>query len=77
MPRVILQEKSYTSSDYFNLSYPTKDIIAEIGYTYSLQRISLPHGNVTDTLHKLKANFYKKLPKISLTSEATIRGYNR
>ncbi len=74
MSRLVLQKgKSYTFSDYFSLNYPTKDIVAEFGYTYSLQKISLPRGDIIDTLDKLKANFYKKLPKISLTSEAAKR----
>lgn len=70
---ILRKDRSYTFSDYFNLSYPTKEIVAEFGYTYELRKLPLPHGNVTDTLHKLKAAFYKKLPRISLTSEAAKR----
>ena len=74
MHKAILQkDKSYTFSDYFHLAYPTKDIVAEFGYVYDLRKIPLPHGDLTDTLHKLKATFYKKLPRISLTSEAAKR----
>lgn len=74
MHKPILQkDKSYTFADYFNLSYPTKEIIAEFGYTYELRKISLPHGNMSDNLHAIKAAFYKKLPRISLTSEAAKR----
>ncbi len=74
MPKSILQKnKSYTFSDYFNFSYPTKEIVAEFGYTYELRKIPLPQGNMTDTVHTLKTTFYKKLPRISLTSEAAKR----
>ena len=74
MHKPILQkDRSYTFSDYFNLNYPTKEIVAEFGYTYELRKIPLPHGKLTETLHSLKATFYKKLPRISLTSEAAKR----
>ncbi|PIE32825.1 hypothetical protein CSA56_14100 [candidate division KSB3 bacterium] len=74
MHKSILQkDKSYTFSDYFNLSYPTKEIVAEFGYTYELQKMPLPHGHVTAALQKLKTAFYHKLPRISLTSEAAKR----
>ncbi len=74
MHKPILQpDKSYTFADYFNLSYPTKEIVAEFNYTYALRKLALPHGNLTESLEKLKAALYKKLPRISLTSEAAKR----
>ena len=70
---ILKKRKSYTFSDYFNLSYPTKDIVAEFGYTYELQKMLLPQSEVPDPLHRLKETFYKTLPRISLTSEAARR----
>ena len=70
---ILHKEKSYTFSDYFDLSNPTKDIVAEFGYRYELRKINLPRGNLAEPLHNLKAAFYKKLPRISLNSEAAKR----
>lgn len=74
MSKSILQPNtSYSCSDYFKLSYPTKDIVAEFGYGYKLTKLSLPVHQLTGTLEKLQNTFYKKLPHISLTSEAAKR----
>lgn len=74
MSKSILQPNtSYSFSDYFKLSYPTKDIVAEFGYGYQLTKLSLPLQPLTGTLERLKNTFYKKLPHISLTSEAAKR----
>lgn len=74
MPKPILQkDKSYTFSDYFHLNHPTKDIVAEFGYTYELRKIALPQEDVGETFQQLKTKFYQKLPRISLTSEAAKR----
>jgi hypothetical protein len=70
----ILQEnKSYTFSDYFELSYPTEDIVGELGYHYQLTKLTLPQGVVRHSLNKLQTMFYEKLPYISLTSETAKR----
>ena len=71
--QILQQDRSYTFSDYFNLSYPTKEIVAEFGYTYELRKLALPQGTLTESLETLKASLYKKLPRISLTSEAAKR----
>lgn len=75
MNKSILQPNtSYSFSDYFKLSYPTKDIVAEFGYGYQLTKLSLPRNTLTGgTLTRLQDIFYKKLPHISLTSEAAKR----
>jgi len=74
MSKSILQPNtSYRFSDYFKLSYPTKDIVAEFGYGYKLTKLSLPLQPLTATLERLQDTFYKKLPHISLTSEAAKR----
>jgi len=74
MSKSILQPNTnYSFSDYFKLSYPTKDIVAEFGYEYKLTKLSLPRNSLTGTLERLQDTFYKKLPHISLTSEAAKR----
>ncbi|MGK7888956.1 MAG: hypothetical protein AB4042_06445 [Leptolyngbyaceae cyanobacterium] len=66
-------EKSYTFSDYFDLSYPTKEIVAEFGYQLQFQKVELPRYQPDRSLESLKNTFYKKLPHISLNSETAKR----
>jgi len=74
MKKQILEEgKSYTFSDYFELSNPTKEIVAEFGYQLRLERIDLPEYPFDGSLEKLKNTFYKKMPHISLNSETAKR----
>lgn len=74
MSRSILkQDRGYSFSDYFELSHPTKDIVAEFGYGYELTKLPLPQGAFTGKLDRLRETFYRKLPHISLTSEAAKR----
>jgi hypothetical protein len=70
---ILKKDKSYSFSDYFDLNYPTEDIVAELGYKYQLTQLSLPHSVVGHPLTTLQAMFYKKLPYISLTSETAKR----
>jgi hypothetical protein len=70
---ILKKDKSYTFSDYFELSYPTEDIVAELGYQYRLTKVTLPRGTVNHSLKKLQTMFYEKLPYISLTSETAKR----
>ena len=70
---ILKQGKSYTFSDYFELNYPTEDILAELGYQYQVTKLSLPHGVLEHSLANLQTMFYKKLPHISLTSETAKR----
>ncbi len=39
---ILRADKSYTFSDYFELAYPTKDIVAEFDYHFKLQKLDLP-----------------------------------
>jgi hypothetical protein len=70
---IISQDKSYSFSDYFEMNYPTEDIVGELGYQYELTKLTLPRGKVEHSLENLQAMFYKKLPHISLTSEIAKR----
>jgi hypothetical protein len=70
---ILKKDKSYTFSDYFELSYPTEDIVAELGYQYHLKKLTLPRGVLNHSLEKLQTTFYEKLPYISLTSETAKR----
>lgn len=70
---ILKKDKSYTFSDYFELSYPTEYIIAELGYQYQLTKLTLPKTPASHSLLKLQTMFYEKLPFISLTSETARR----
>lgn len=73
---ILTPEKSYTFSDYFNFVNPTSEIVAEFGYQFQLQRLDLPkHALPHDALTHLKEDYYKKLPHISLNSEAAKREF--
>lgn len=77
MKKSILQEnRKYTFSDYFELANPTKDIVAEFGYIFKLRKLELPRCPIHNgALDRLRDIFYKKLPHISLTSEAAKREF--
>ena len=49
---ILKQGKSYTFSDYFELNYPTEDILAELGYQYQVTKLSLPHISLTSETAK-------------------------
>lgn len=70
---ILKKDKTYTFSDYFELSYSTEEIVAELGYQYNLTKLTLPQGVLNHSLDKFKSNFYEKLPYISLTSETAKR----
>ncbi len=74
MSKTILRsDRSYAFADYFELNYPTEDIVAELGYQYALTRLALPIGQIDADTEQLKAKFYKQLPHVSLTSETARR----
>jgi|APFre7841882630_1041343.scaffolds.fasta_scaffold30248_1 hypothetical protein len=70
---ILQSDKSYNFSDYFEFNYPTEEIVAEFGYQYELTRLTLPKAEFTGSLTRLKDNFYRWLPHVSLTSETAKR----
>jgi len=76
MGNILKAGKTYTFSDYFNLNHPTKEIIAEFGYLYSFATLELPKSSkLLNSLDRLRDTYIKKLPFISLTSEAAKREF--
>jgi hypothetical protein len=66
--------KSYTFRNYFEMTYEPDDILAE--FCFSLQRSSLdlPKSNTNlEQLTELKNSIQRRLPYVSLTSEAARR----
>ncbi|MCI5137229.1 MAG: hypothetical protein D3922_02170 [Candidatus Electrothrix sp. AR1] len=78
MKKSIFKEgKKYTFSDYFYLPNPVEDIVAELGYSYSLEVLQLPTSascNV-ESVNNLQRTYYKVLPNISLNSETAKREF--
>jgi hypothetical protein len=76
-PSILKENKNYTFADYFDLSYSTKEVIAELGYQFQLEKLALPCASIIDNdkIVQLKENLYKKLPYISLNSEMAKRGF--
>ena len=74
-PNDILREGSkLTFSDIFNLPYAVHEIVAEYGYTLSVETLLLPRTQIhDDRLSHFKAEFYANIPYVSLTSEAAKR----
>lgn len=70
---ILRKERSYTFSDYFELAYPTEDVVAEFGYRYELTKLALPRAELAHPLNQLQEMFYRRLPHISMTSEAAKR----
>ncbi|MFN8490899.1 MAG: hypothetical protein U0350_25120 [Caldilineaceae bacterium] len=70
---ILRSDRSYAFADYFELNYPTEDIVAELGYQYTLTQLMLPVGQIDANTEPLKAKFYKQLPHVSLTSETARR----
>ncbi len=77
MKPIFIENQKYTFKDYFEFSHPIEEIVAELGYSYSLGMINLPlckDINV-EAIRLLQSNYYKVLPKINLNSESAKREF--
>ncbi len=73
---ILREDRSYTFADYFGLAYPTKDIVAEFGYTFQFKKLDLPRRPLPKgALSDLIESFYRRLPHVSLNSEAAKREF--
>ena len=77
MKSIFIENQKYTFKDYFEFSHPVEEIVAELGYSYSLGMINLPQcKNINvEAIQLLQSNYYKVLPKINLNSEAAKREF--
>lgn len=76
MSKILQPGKRYTFSDYFDLNYPTREIVAEFGYTYRLEEVVFPTPETAIApLDRLRQMYRQKLPLISLTSEIAKREF--
>ncbi len=67
--------KKYTFSDYFEMRNPTEEIVAELGYSFITQNLTLPRSEDIDTklIEDLRSAYYAIIPKISINSETSKR----
>ena len=74
---IFKKDKRYSFSDYFNMSQPAEEIMAELGYQLLIEEIALPvvKSIDTDVIAHLKKQYYQLLPKITLNSEIAKREF--
>jgi hypothetical protein len=66
--------KSYTFRNYFEMTDEPDDILAEFGFSLQRRSLNLPKSNTNlDQLTELKNSIQRRLPYVSLTSEAARR----
>lgn len=76
MAHILKPGKKYTFSDYFELNYPTKEVLEEFEYSYCFEELTLPKSDrEIPPLAGLRQMYIQKLPHISLTSEAAKREF--
>jgi hypothetical protein len=74
---IFKENKKYTFSDYFEMNYPTKEIVGEFGYSFAFEVIELPKYKEYDKhfVKTLQETFYTVFPKITLNSERAKREF--
>lgn len=72
--KILQEDKKYTFRDYFDLKYPTDEILVELSYDYRLMSLTLPSRQI-DSLTHLQSAMIQRLPKVSLTSETARREF--
>lgn len=77
MPHTIfVPNKRYTFSDYFNLPYPTEEIVLALGYVCLFDELKLPQTKTDkNSIERLKTTYRRLLPKITLNSEIAKREF--
>ena len=74
---ILKKDKRYSFSDYFYMSNPAEEIIAELGYHLDFEEIqfSLASNIEQSTVDRLKNFYYRLLPKITINSEMAKREF--
>ncbi len=77
MKRSILSpDKNYTFSDFFELAYPTEDIVREFGYTLLDELLNLPRKDIPeDSVAAFKQQLIQNIPHLSLNTEVARREF--
>jgi hypothetical protein len=73
-PKILQEGQSYTFRSYFELPYETEDILAELGYSFSRMRMTLPSSQrIPQRLPELRQQIEELLPLVTLSSETARR----
>jgi hypothetical protein len=73
---ILAANKNYTFSDFFELAYPTEDIVKEFGYTFSDELLDLPKEALAeDAVAEFRSQIIRNIPRISLNSEVARREF--
>ncbi|MHC5932910.1 hypothetical protein [Nostoc sp.] len=73
-PKILQEGQSYTFRSYFELPYETEDILAELGYSFSRARMTLPSSQrIPQRLPELRQQIEELLPLVTLSSETARR----
>lgn len=71
---ILKPTQSYSFSSYYDMAFEPEDILAEFDYGLSRAALQLPHaGGELASIATLKADFQRRLPYVSLTSEMARR----
>jgi hypothetical protein len=74
---IFSENKKYTFSDYFDMTASTEDIVTELGYQFSVEKLNLPTQNNydSDIITKLNNNYNSIFAQINLSSELAKREF--
>jgi hypothetical protein len=73
-PKILNEGQAYTFRSYFEFPYETEDILAELGHTFSRERIKLTQSNrQPERLPSLRQQIEELLPLVTLSSETARR----
>jgi hypothetical protein len=73
-PKILQDGQTYTFRSYFELAYETEDILAELGYDFSRQRLTLPCSlRIPERITSLNQQIEEILPLVTLSSEIARR----
>jgi hypothetical protein len=75
MPRrsILVPGESYTFSCYFELPYPTSDILQEMGYSLVKQNLTLPIFAETFDAQPLQTSLEESIALVDLSNETARR----
>ena len=74
---IFSENKKYTFSDYFDMTASTEDIVTELGYLFSVEKLNLPTQTNydSDIISKLNNNYNSIFAQINLSSELAKREF--
>jgi hypothetical protein len=74
---IFSENKKYTFSDYFDMTASTEDIVTELGYQFSVEKLNLPiqTNYDSDIITKLNNNYNSIFAQINLSSELAKREF--